>query len=444
MENKFISFGKCSHLYLYILGSVLFKFLESFLLGYKNNNTKFSLYDFVPILYDYNFMKSIYAYIGYIFFGLLFFIILIKRNKKHNGTSKKNKLKGIIHNKTNKKPKNIYFQIFIFSLLLVFHIETKKVLYNLDFQAFNIWTFDIIFMLIIMKKNFIIYYYKHQKFAILFIVIASSVSIITSSFLPFKIEDGKYINSYKVAKQKGSYLLSFPLILFFVFLSYIYSYSRVSGKLLMQIHFFSSYTLIFYAGIVGLISTLTTSLISNKLEYEDNIFDYIEDLKQKFYNNKYEFYFEIFAVNITYSFIMFMEIIFELLTVYYLNPLFILITNNLCYGVIQLITFIVENKNDDGILILGQFLCEEFAEIFALLGYSIYLEIIELHFCELDKNLKRNIITRGDIELKEIIDIGNNTYNDDEDEEDDEDKDGDDYNEQEENDKETKYIKTIL
>ena len=193
-----------------------------------------------------------------------------------------------------------------------------------------------------------------------------------------------------------------------------------------------------------MISVLCSSLISSKLNCDDNIFDYIEELKKNFYDAKYEFYFEVFVVNILYYFIIFMEIIFELLTVYYLNPLFILITNNLCYGVIQLITFIVENKNDDGILILGQFLCEEFAEIFALLGYSIYLEIIELHFCELDKNLKRNIITRGDIELKEIIDIGNNTYNDDEDEEDDEDKDGDDYNEQEENDKETKYIKTIL
>lgn len=109
---------------------------------------------------------------------------------------------------------------------------------------------------------------------------------------------------------------------------------------------------------------------------------------------------------------MFMEISFELLTVYYLNPLFILITNNLCYGVIQLITFIVENKNKDDISILSQFLFEEFAEIFALLGYSVYLEIIELHFCELDKNLKREIILRGDNEFKEVLDIDDCLYDD--------------------------------
>ena len=210
------------------------------------------------------------------------YFFFYKNNKKHNKNSKKHVIKGIIHNKANKKPKNIYFQLFVFCLLLVLHIEIKKVLYNLDFQAFNIWTFDIIFMLIIMKKNFIIYFYKHQKCSLLFIIIASSISIIVSSFLPFTIEDGEYINSYKVAQKKGSYLLFFPIILFFIFLSYIYSFSRVLGKLLMQIHFFSPYILILYTGIFGLISVLCSSFISSTLNCDDNIFDYIEELKKTF------------------------------------------------------------------------------------------------------------------------------------------------------------------
>ncbi len=98
-----------------------------------------------------------------------------------------------------------------------------------------------------------------------------------------------------------------------------------------------------------------------------------------------------------------MSIIFELLTVYYLNPLFILITNNLCYGVIQLITFIKEYKEEYDLPIIFQFLCEEFAEVFALLGYSVYLEIIELRFCGLDSDLRIRISNRADIELRQTL-----------------------------------------
>ena len=35
-----------------------------------------------------------------------------------------------------------------------------------------------------------------------------------------------------------------------------------------------------------------------------------------------------------------------------------------------------------------------FAEIFAFLGYLVYLEILELRFCGLDQDLKRKIIAR--------------------------------------------------
>ena len=35
------------------------------------------------------------------------------------------------------------------------------------------------------------------------------------------------------------------------------------------------------------------------------------------------------------------------------------------------------------------------AEILAIIGYAVYLEIIELRFWGLDKDLKRNIIKRG-------------------------------------------------
>ena len=407
MTSNFISLGKCSRLYLYILGSVIFKFLESISLGYTNEKgkNKFSLYGFTPILNYFNYMKSIFAYVGYILFGTIFYLFFSKKQKKNEKKQKKNLLpKGIIHNKTAKKSKKTFLQIFLFCFLFVFHTEIKKILYILDFQFFNIWTFDIFFMIFFLNKYFVVYFYKHQRYSIFFIILTSAVLLVISSILPFTKENGEYINSYQVAKKIGSYFYSIPLFLFFILLSFIYSFSRVIGKVLMQIKFISPYILIIFLGITGIIFTLICYSISKNTNYEDSIYIYIKSMNNKSEKSKFEFYFELFVVSPIYSFIMFMEIIFELLTVYYLNPLFILITNNLCYGVIQLITFIVEYKKEYGIPIILQFLCEEFAEIFALLGYSIYLEIIELRFCGLDSDLKRRISERGEVEIRKAID----------------------------------------
>ena len=44
---------------------------------------------------------------------------------------------------------------------------------------------------------------------------------------------------------------------------------------------------------------------------------------------------------------------------------------------------------------LAQFIILELTEILSILGYAIYLEIIELRFFGLDKDLKKNIIRRS-------------------------------------------------
>ena len=73
-NKKIITLGKCSRLYLYILYSGLFKLLSLILLG--DNiilEDGIGLFGFCPILYKYNFIQSIYIYIGYIVFGVIVF-----------------------------------------------------------------------------------------------------------------------------------------------------------------------------------------------------------------------------------------------------------------------------------------------------------------------------------------------------------------------------------
>ena len=104
-----------------------------------------------------------------------------------------------------------------------------------------------------------------------------------------------------------------------------------------------------------------------------------------------------------------MEIAFEILTIYYLNPFYVLMTNNIYHGITEIIFFIV-NKSTDG-LVITHFILAEFSEIFAFLGYMVYLEIIELNFCGLDENLKKIIMEKGEDETREMTSFFNNDKN---------------------------------
>ena len=54
---------------------------------------------------------------------------------------------------------------------------------------------------------------------------------------------------------------------------------------------------------------------------------------------------------------------------------------------------------------LKKFLLDESGDIASILGLLIYLEMIELNFCGLSYNLKKNIINRGRDEYKNSMKI---------------------------------------
>ena len=39
-----------------------------------------------------------------------------------------------------------------------------------------------------------------------------------------------------------------------------------------------------------------------------------------------------------------------------------------------------------------------FSDVISIFGYLVYLEIIELHFCKYDYNIRRNILERSDLD----------------------------------------------
>ena len=136
--------------------------------------------------------------------------------------------------------------------------------------------------------------------------------------------------------------------------------------------------------------------------YYDNLFKYFEELGDiiKSDDLKYEFYFEIFLITPLYLAINFFEFLCEILIIYYLNPNYVLIRENLYYFVLRFIFILVNKEDYQKYITLKQFFILQTSELLALLGYLVYFEIIELRFCKLDKDLKKNIANRGDRESR--------------------------------------------
>ena len=406
-NNKcFISLGKCSRLYLYILGSGLFKIFSLILLGSNNiSEDGIGLFGFCPIFNSFNFIQSIYIYIGYIIFGIIFYCFK-DVDKIFDSTGLKRRKSGLmnnfIHNKPIKNTKKTKIYMFLVCLAFVFYIEIKKVLYIEGFQFFNFWTIEIIFMFLLWRNYFIIDFYRHHKVSIIFNVSICSTLLLTASFLPTSLSGENPGNSYQNLNDKlGNYFYCILFIFVFVILSLIYSFSRIYSKVLMQIKFISPYIIIFLFGITGLFVSLISSIVSYFINYHDNIINYFSALRSVLDEGKaYKFYLEILVIYPLYTFTSFMELTFEILTIYYLNPFYVLMTNNLYYGISEFLSFML-NLSSDG-LVITHFILAELSEIFAAFSYMVYLEIIELNFCGLNYNLKKHIILKGEDEFNRI------------------------------------------
>ena len=164
----------------------------------------------------------------------------------------------------------------------------------------------------------------------------------------------------------------------------------------MEIKYISHYRIIFFIGAFGFILTFLLLIISSIFFPSNNTND------EKFLGNFF-IYFEKFGNNIWaeilvipfYLFISFMEFNYEILIIYYLNPIYFLISDSLYYGLKPIILLICKPSEYENLSLLSIL-----ADSFAFLGYSIYVEAIILNFCELNKNTKINIINRGILELE--------------------------------------------
>ena len=424
----FLGIGICSKYYLYIIGTCIFKFLKNSLLNFYqiNFSIKTALLGFMPVLNSHFIISSIYTYISFIIFGLIFFFVSKRFGAKEKelfklGTSDKNSLKtfsfkGIIHNqRANKITMKKIFKTSGACTVIVLQMDLSKIIYLYDFSLFNLWTFYVVFILIFMKKYFVINIHRHQKYSMAFVIGICSISLIIATFLPYNDSSDK--NSYQKVKEiTGSYLYFIPILFIFIAFTCMVSYFIVYSKALMDLELFPPYLLILITGLTGLILNLialiltsnfkcTSDFIKNNIcflfkdngdRYYDYLIMYFKNMKSAYDNDetRSDFFVEIFILYPLYLIFSFLEFLCNILAIFYMNPNFILIRDPIFFGLQRLAALFYNIKNISAFMYLSQFFLLESAEVFGFLGYLVFLEIIELRFCNLDKNLKRNILNR--------------------------------------------------
>ena len=403
-----IGLGKLSSLYLYIVYSIIFKCLKDFILTFESikYGEERGLFWISSELNNHILIKSLYKYISFIIFGIIFlyFTTIKKKEKEKNVTTK------FLYNKIDKISNSTKFWFFIMCLIYVFFLELIEISYSIGFHNCDLWIFNIAFTLMFISYYYSVKHYKHQIYSLSFIFFNNLIILIIKSFFP--IDNNVYKTTEDLFKYK---LVSIGIFIIFIINSFLISFSRVLGKVLMELKFISPYLIIIFIGIIGCIFTSIFLLISNNyqckgvtldnicnvydinynknetLVYFDSIEKYYNNLKYNLNNKTTKFYIEILIVTPLNLFINFMVFNYEILLIYYLNPIYILISDSLYYGTKSLIYYMINSKEND----LVTFILNEICDFIAILGYLIYLEIIELKFCELNKNVRKRISERA-------------------------------------------------
>ena len=256
----------------------------------------------------------------------------------------------------------------------------------------------------------------------IFIASINTVLLIVASVL--NIYEYKE-NKANIYEYKGAFVC-FSVIIIYCNLSFLIYYARIHIKILTDIHYISPYKIIISIGIIGFVFELMLLIISfilnsktkcHQIKYI-NIYCYLNS--SNYFSNystlngdKNKIIHET-SMSFLYLIFYFGGLICELFIIKYLNPNYVLMSDNVYFEVIKLNKFFYEefsnvniNKN-----VFIQFSIIQIAQFFEFIGCLIYLELIELRFCGLNKNLKRVISERSLEDLTEYI-ANRNTLDDD-------------------------------
>ena len=435
---KYISFGQFNKNSFFILGSVVVKFIINFIYGFTpdlvQNNTIY-IFGFKSFIFSHYLFTNCLKYSSMILGGIISHFIYNRINKAPNNDEiEKNDedLKngnhysnGDIIEKMIKNEDEINDKKYIKSIVIIFIIyflsqSVNDILNNIGFNLLKLWPLESIFIFFFIKKILNRTMYKHQKITIIAVIILCTSIYVICSFLPKEYKDCILLtgnekqqcemsneNIYNtIIKYLGWFFI--PIFIIIYFLSMIGdAYAKVSIKWLIDIKYIAIPRILFYIGIIGFTFSIAAFFISSFIPCNkgNDYIDYIcsfENEGELYYDNyknlnvenkDSHFYIDIFITLPIFLLLSFFDKFFELLIIIKSDPFYFIPIDCSIFLIYEIIdygmTFSLTNEyNDTKFALL--LLCDSNCVFLCL----IYLEIIELHFCNLDRFLRRYIMKR--------------------------------------------------
>ena len=283
-------------------------------------------------------------------------------NSKNNGPTKKKTLEiKLEYNNQNEEISTDKFRYIFLSAVLDFIMTIMIYFFCINLKL-NLWMFDILFICmfshVILKSKL----YKHQYLCLMIIVI---LGILIN------------INLYVYQNDSKTEIIEVSIK---YFSEIIFSLGIVLNKFTIEKKFASPYEICFYQGIISLVLYIICLIIFNDL---DDFFTYWNQL------NNIEVYLFLIIMIIQFIFNLFIFITLKNFTACHILIIIVIAEwEPFCKDLVY--------NNFNSIIIIIEFVCI----LFILL---IFNEIIEINCCGLQKNTKKNIIKRAEIELEMSI-----------------------------------------
>ena len=428
MVNCCISCGKFDKKYIYIFIATIFQILNSFTSGYAFDRESAYTIKFFDngVFSRHIIINQMDSYLFCIILSCLLLIIekQVNKRKKKNKFKRKVSLKKFLflgdttdsfvndiklnYRQTGKSNYTYLFIIFICFLYVTFE-QILNIFSNL-FLHLNFWMIELYIIAFLHLKMFKLEIYNHQKLT--FYIIVFSI-ILNISLDVLTIVEGK---EEKALYAKYQWTIIIGIVIYLLYATTL-SYSLINIKKFIDLKFKSLYFILLIHGIIGFLFCLIYCLITTYIPYgtsdniEENYIFKVIDEKNKTYIDNFKVYFNNFmngnkkevkneiisSVLGCLSFSLYQLFSFKIIEE--LSPIHKIFSYPLFLFFRKIIFFSIRaNKIFDDINInkyyLPKFIIDLISDINAIIGYLIYLEIIELNFGQFNYNLRKSILLR--------------------------------------------------
>ena len=458
--TKCIEFNKMNKYFIFILLTAVFKYLNNIILGYNFNDSfeEINLYNSLnksfnrenkdrniyPLPHS-RMIEFFFNYIGVFIFSLLLRIYELKitekkakyffrfndsfalhqrkisQVKKEQDTLDKKEIKeNILYKFKNYIVNNSSFFVYvIISFIWVAQEIIMFVLFNY-FKDVDFWFFEIVIVTLIYSKIFLVQIYRHQWFAIILNVIPSLLKIICIVLTFVDEEKVIYTEHYE-----------WIIIGFLIHstLTAIISFINCSIKSFLDLKYTTPSLILMFYSSMGIFVSFLICIISTFSQCDNGpniVNDFSIDgilckvnypnTSEIFYFENFKYYFESYSEEDSPGmFIRTFIIIFDALTFFFYRYFFILSIKRTdpvhiyfyipIYYVFQKVFLLLGNLiNKHEFFNVGseykwaKYFLDISGDFFCLIGFLIYLEVIQINKWGLNTNLKKYISERCNLE----------------------------------------------